>query len=70
MQQWWTDCMATVWHPLQEKLTLFWHGHFETSQDQVNRAEARATVATPAGVAGARATRRRPADRSAASANA
>lgn len=30
--------MATVPHPLQEKLTLFWHGHFATSQDKVNSA--------------------------------
>ena len=30
--------MATVARPLQEKLTLFWHGHFATSQEKVNSA--------------------------------
>lgn len=29
--QWWLIRMATGPHPLQEKLTLFWHGHFTTS---------------------------------------
>lgn len=38
LQQWWLDRMATVPRPLQEKLTLFWHGHFATSQDKVNSA--------------------------------
>jgi hypothetical protein len=28
---WWTDRMAYGPSPLQEKLTLFWHGHFTTS---------------------------------------
>jgi uncharacterized protein (DUF1800 family) len=28
---WWLQRMATGPHPLQEKLTLFWHGHFATS---------------------------------------
>lgn len=28
---WWLDRMAFGAHPLQEKLTLFWHGHFTTS---------------------------------------
>ena len=39
MQQWWLDRMATVPRPLQEKLTLFWHGHFATSQEKVNSAQ-------------------------------
>ncbi len=30
--------MATVPAPLQEKLTLFWHGHFATGQEKVNSA--------------------------------
>ena len=30
--------MATVAAPLQEKLTLFWHGHFATGQEKVNSA--------------------------------
>jgi hypothetical protein len=29
--QWWMNRMAFGPHPLQEKLTLFWHGHFTTS---------------------------------------
>ncbi|HEV2292407.1 MAG TPA: DUF1800 domain-containing protein [Tepidisphaeraceae bacterium] len=28
---WWVQRMADGPHPLQEKLTLFWHGHFTTS---------------------------------------
>ncbi len=28
---WWLTRMANGPHPLQEKLTLFWHGHFTTS---------------------------------------
>lgn len=28
---WWMKRMASGPHPLQEKLTLFWHGHFTTS---------------------------------------
>lgn len=28
---WWLNRMATGPNPLQEKLTLFWHGHFTTS---------------------------------------
>ncbi|MGZ4754972.1 MAG: DUF1800 domain-containing protein [Acidimicrobiia bacterium] len=39
LQQWWMDRMAGVPRPLQEKLTLFWHGHFATSQDKVNNAK-------------------------------
>src|SRR6476469_515544 len=29
--RWWLDRMAYGPHPLQETLTLFWHGHFTTS---------------------------------------
>jgi uncharacterized protein (DUF1800 family) len=29
--EWWMKRMADGPHPLQEKLTLFWHGHFTTS---------------------------------------
>lgn len=29
--RWWMTRMANGPHPLQEKLTLFWHGHFTTS---------------------------------------
>src|SRR4051812_36927206 len=38
LQQWWLDRMATVPRPLQEKLALFWHGHFATGQEKVNSA--------------------------------
>jgi len=34
--QWWLDRMATTTKPLQEKLTLFWHGHFATANYKVN----------------------------------
>ena len=39
MQKWWLDRMASVPRPLQEKLALFWHGHFATSQEKVNSAK-------------------------------
>jgi uncharacterized protein (DUF1800 family) len=32
---WWANRMLTTPRPLQEKLTLFWHGHFATSEDKV-----------------------------------
>ena len=35
LQQWWLDRMATSTTPLQEKLTLFWHGHFATANYKV-----------------------------------
>jgi uncharacterized protein (DUF1800 family) len=35
LQQWWLDRMATTTTPLQEKLTLFWHGHFATANYKV-----------------------------------
>jgi hypothetical protein len=31
LQGWWLNRMATTSRPLQEKMTLFWHGHFATS---------------------------------------
>jgi uncharacterized protein (DUF1800 family) len=30
-EQWWFNRMATTPYPLEEKLTLYWHGHFATS---------------------------------------
>ena len=36
LQAWWLDRMATTTTPLQEKLTLFWHGHFATANDKVD----------------------------------
>ena len=38
LTQWWLDRMATVPRPLQEKLTLFWHGHFCTQVSKVDHA--------------------------------
>lgn len=32
---WWANRMLTTQRPLQEKLTLFWHGHFATSEEKV-----------------------------------
>jgi len=36
---WWLDSMATRARPFQEKLTLFWHGHFASEWDMVNRTD-------------------------------
>ena len=35
LQQWWWERMRTSPTPLLEKLTLFWHGHFASSEDKV-----------------------------------
>ena len=37
--QWWAERMLKTPRPLEEKLTLFWHGHFATSQQKVRRYE-------------------------------
>ena len=37
--EWWLTRMATTAHPLREKLTLYWHGHFATSIAKVRRAD-------------------------------
>ncbi len=34
-QSWWIDRMLRTRHPLAEKMTLFWHGHFATSINKV-----------------------------------
>jgi uncharacterized protein (DUF1800 family) len=36
---WWLRRMAATAHPLREKLTWFWHGHFATSVQKVQRAD-------------------------------
>ena len=36
LKAWWLDRMATTTTPLQEKLTLFWHGHFATANYKVS----------------------------------
>ncbi len=35
LQRWWLARMAATSHPLREKLTFYWHGHFATSYDKV-----------------------------------
>ncbi|MDX6767276.1 MAG: DUF1800 domain-containing protein [Candidatus Methylacidiphilales bacterium] len=35
LKQWWLERMRNGPRPLQEKLTLFWHGHFATSAEKV-----------------------------------
>ena len=32
---WWANRMLTTSRPLEEKMALFWHGHFATSEDKV-----------------------------------
>ncbi len=32
---WWAERMLKTERPLEEKMTLFWHGHFATSEDKV-----------------------------------
>lgn len=32
---WWIDRMVRSRHPLAEKMTLFWHGHFATSEEKL-----------------------------------
>ncbi|MBX9602571.1 MAG: DUF1800 domain-containing protein [Bryobacteraceae bacterium] len=34
--QWWGDRMLNTRRPLEEKMTLFWHGHFATEHEKVN----------------------------------
>ena len=38
LTSWWLDRMATTQAPLQEKLTLLWHGHFTSSFGDVHDA--------------------------------
>jgi len=38
LRGWWLQRMATTGRPLQEKMTLFWHGHFATSAEKVRDA--------------------------------
>lgn len=38
LRSWWLYRMRYSPHPLQEKLTLFWHGHFATSMEKVRSA--------------------------------
>jgi uncharacterized protein (DUF1800 family) len=38
LRAWWLRRMASGPRPLQEKMTLFWHGHFATSAEKVRDA--------------------------------
>jgi uncharacterized protein (DUF1800 family) len=38
LKHWWLQRMAQGPRPLQEKMTLFWHGHFATSMEKVRDA--------------------------------
>jgi uncharacterized protein (DUF1800 family) len=38
LRGWWIRRMLRSLRPLEEKMTLFWHGHFATSADDVKRA--------------------------------
>lgn len=35
LEAWWLERMCKSQRPLQEKMTLFWHGHFATSAEKV-----------------------------------
>ena len=35
LSYWWANRMLTSPRPFQEKMTLFWHGHFATSEEKV-----------------------------------
>ena len=35
MREWWLQVMLRTAHPLRERLTLFWHGHFTSSMRDV-----------------------------------
>ena len=39
LKAWWLERMATTEHPLEEKMTLFWHGHFATSAQKVRSSQ-------------------------------
>ena len=36
IRRWWLDLMLKSRYPLQEKMVLFWHGHFATSDHEVD----------------------------------
>lgn len=36
---WWIDRMVSTPRPLEEKMTLFWHGHFTSGMREVRRAQ-------------------------------
>lgn len=40
LQMWWIDRMCRTPRPLEEKMTLFWHGHFAVSAQKVQSSKA------------------------------
>lgn len=36
---WWLGNMVSLPRPMQEKMTLFWHGHFTSAWESINRAD-------------------------------
>ena len=40
LKTWWMREMIETTAPLRERMTLFWHGHFSTSQQKVSRSQA------------------------------
>lgn len=38
LSYWWANRMLTTQRPLEEKMALFWHGHFATTEDKVRDA--------------------------------
>jgi len=35
LAHWWGDRMVATNHPLEEKMALFWHGHFATGEEKI-----------------------------------
>jgi uncharacterized protein (DUF1800 family) len=35
LAHWWADRMVASNHPLEEKMALFWHGHFATGEEKI-----------------------------------
>jgi uncharacterized protein (DUF1800 family) len=35
LAHWWADRMVATDHPLEEKMALFWHGHFATGEEKI-----------------------------------
>jgi uncharacterized protein (DUF1800 family) len=35
LAHWWADRMVATNHPLEEKMVLFWHGHFATGEEKI-----------------------------------
>ncbi|MFP6583099.1 MAG: DUF1800 domain-containing protein [Candidatus Hydrogenedentota bacterium] len=44
LKQWWLERMLNSPRPLEEKMTLFWHGHFATSAQKIKNSEVNYTL--------------------------